>query len=338
MNTKLRIVHCANFNEAKNGSMFYSQDRKISHGLIKNGHFVYDFSYRTIAKNLSLFNTKKLGAKKMNQALMKTIENIKPDLLLLGKCEIVFDETLKKLKEIYPSMKISMWWVDAFYKTEHINNKLPYLDAFFATTSPNYFKKLFTNRTNFYYMPNICDDSFESLKAFQYKNYKYDLIFIGRKDDERKNFLDKLLLLKEIQFKIFGDTSESLVFGQNYFEKISKARMALNYSRHNEIPLYSSDRVVQLLATGVLVFSPNIPEFKTIFTENELVYFDDFDDFKNKLFYFNNNEQERITIAKTGWKKAHESYNSKRITQFLLESIFGKEFSCNYEWKELKVN
>ena len=67
----LRIVHCGIFNEFDNGNFFYGLERKISHGLHQNGHFVYDFSYRDWEKNLRFFGVKNSGLKKMNQKLIE---------------------------------------------------------------------------------------------------------------------------------------------------------------------------------------------------------------------------------------------------------------------------
>ena len=206
-------------------------------GLIRNGHFVYDFSYREIAKNSTFLKRKKLGAKKMNEKLLETISNIEPDLLLLGHSELVYTSTLKKIKESFPHIKIAMWWVDPFDRIAHINERLPYLDAFFATTSPDYYKQFFTNRTNFFYMPNMCDDSIETLKAFENKKYDYDLIFIGRNDDNRKDFINKLSSMEEIDFKIFGDNRNSLIFGQIFLNTITKSPFCTELTIGNPSPI-----------------------------------------------------------------------------------------------------
>ena len=318
----LKVVHCANFSESKLGQVFYSIDRKITNGLIRNGHFVYDFSYREVAKNSTFLKRKKLGTKKMNQKLIDTIINIKPDLLLLGHSELVYTSTLKKIKESFPDIKIAMWWVDPFDRIVHINDRLPYLDTFFATTSPKYYKQFFTNRTNFEYMPNMCDNSIETSKAFENKAYEYDLIFIGRSDDNRKDFINKLFEIEELDFKIFGNNKKSLIFGQDFLDTIAKSKMAINYSRYNDIPLYSSDRIIQLLGQGCLVFSPKIPEFDTLFTEEEIVYFNDFDDLKEKLIFYKNNEKKRLEISKKGWEKAHRFFNSSVVTEKMVTNIF----------------
>lgn len=321
MNT-LKILHCANFSESKFGQVFYSIDRKISNGLIRNGHFVYDFSYREVAKNLTFFKSKKLGAKKMNVKLLQVLENLQPDLLLLGHTELVSTDTLKIIKQKYPIIKIVMWWVDPFDNISHINSRLPYLDAFFATTSPEYYKNKFVNKTNFYFMPNVCDNSIETLKSFENNTFDYDLIFIGRKDDKRKEFVEKLACIKDLNFKVFGDSRDTLIFGQNFLDTISNSKMTINYSRYNNIPLYSSDRIIQLLAQGTLVFCPKIPNFEELFSENEVIYFDDFDDLKIKIQFFKDNDEKRIEISKNGWLKAHKEFDSQVITNIMLKQIY----------------
>ena len=63
---------------------YYSGNHKISNGLIRNGHNVYDFSYRDIARKEALLKIKSLGITKMNQRLIETVSAVQPDLLLLG--------------------------------------------------------------------------------------------------------------------------------------------------------------------------------------------------------------------------------------------------------------
>jgi glycosyltransferase involved in cell wall biosynthesis len=333
----LKILHCANFSESKYGQVYYSIDRKISNGLIRNGHFVYDFSYREVSKNLTFFKRKKIGSKKMNNKLLETIKNLQPDLLLLGHTELVELSTLRFIKKYYPNIKIAMWWVDPFDNSSHINERLPFLDCFFATTSPSYFSRLFTNKTKFLYLPNVCDLSIENLKCYENNNFSNELIFIGRKVESRKKFLEGIEILNKCDFKIFGNDKNSLILGNEFYKTIADSKMALNLSRYNNISLYSSDRIIQLLACGILVFSPNIPDMKKLFTDEEVVYFDNLEDLKEKIYYFNTNDEQRIAISKKGRKKAHKSYNCTRVTKFMIEEIFNENYSEEYEWKDEKI-
>lgn len=319
----MKIIHCANFSEQRNGSVYYAIDRKLSNGLIRNGHFVYDFSYRDLARCSTFFKSKKFGRKKVNQKLIESIDNILPDVVLLGHSELIEDETLAQIKSKYPQIKIAMWWVDPFDKIDHIHTRLSYLDAFFATTGTSKLQEIFPKfKSKLFFFPNPCDSSVEIHKSFENKEYSYDVLYVGRSDDRRKEFIDRLRGLSDIKVGIFGDKKDNLIFGHGYFDLIASSKVALNFSRYNDIDKYSSDRIVQLTASGVLTMSPRIPNYETLFSDDEIVYFDDFDDFEKKLRFYLQNDDKRREIAQSGYIKAHESFNSTKVSKYMLKSIF----------------
>jgi len=331
----LKIVHCANFSESKYGAVYYAIDRKISNGLIRNGHFVYDFSYREVAKNSTFFKSKKFGVKNANNALLETLKNIEPDLLLLGHSELITIETLRTAKELYPQMKIAMWWVDWIYNLNNILERLELIDHFFITTDPkelqqtNLHQKLYEKCS---YLPNICDSSIDTCKAFENKNYEFDLLFIGRYDKEREKFIDFLKhSFSHLKLGFFGLTKETVLTGSHYIKTIGRSKIGINYSRKNDISMYSSDRIIHLLANGVLVFSPRIPNLETIIEEDEIVYFDDHEDFTCKLHYYLEHDEERIKMSKKGWVKAHQCFNERVITETMLNQIYTNAGYKKYE-------
>lgn len=72
----MRILHVVNFNLGKYGADLYAPDRKISAGLTRNGHFVYDFSYRDVCRNASIFRTIRFGAGQVNNKLVRACGNL----------------------------------------------------------------------------------------------------------------------------------------------------------------------------------------------------------------------------------------------------------------------
>jgi len=331
----MKILHIANFSWFNNASVYYAIDRKISNGLIRNGHFVYDFSYRDISRYSSWFKRKKLGVKAMNDSLLKTVNQLKPDIILFGHSELITIETIQKIKIDYPQIKIGLWWVDWLQNVQTIIERLPYLDTVFTTTGIAESKAvLSTNNTILAYIPNMCDSSIDTYKAFETKS-NYDIFYAGRYDNERKEMADRLQLLsKKYKIGLFGLNKKSILLGSKFIETIGKSKMAINFSRNNKLSLYSSDRIIQLAANGTLVFTPKIPGFEKIFTAEEVVYFDSLDDLENKIDYYLSNDNARIAITKSGYDRAHNSYDSKIVTKFMIETIVGLDYSQKYGWED----
>lgn len=332
----LRIVHCAHFSDSKLGAVYYAMDRKLSNGLIRNGHFVHDFSYREIAKNATFFKSKKWGFKKTNAALLETLKNIEPELLLLGHSELISIETLQEAKKRYPKMKIAMWWVDWIYNLNSIDEKITLLDHFFITSDPallNVTHLTASARAKCSYLPNLCDTSIDTYQAFERSSYDYDVIFIGRADKEREPFIHFLKNnFSHLKLGLFGLTKESIITGTAYLKTIGASKIGINYSRDNTMSMYSSDRIIHLMANGTLVFSPKIPNLDSIITHQDIVYFDNNEECKEKINYYLDHEAERKHLAAQGYHKAHTLFNEKRVTKFMLESVYNMTYSEAYEW------
>ena len=87
----MKILHIANFSIFKNDAVFYSTDKKISNGLIRNGHLVSDFSYRDISKINRVLGLKKIGINKMIKSLIISIDTKGKNLFEKNKA--IFNET-----------------------------------------------------------------------------------------------------------------------------------------------------------------------------------------------------------------------------------------------------
>lgn len=325
----MRILHVANFGDLKYGEYYYSTDHKISLGLIRNGHYVYNFSYRDIARCESWLKSTRFSCNIPNAKLIQTCKNLRPNLLLLGHSETITSETLAEIKKDNSDLKIAMWYVDALFtpgKTDYISARLPFLNVFFCTTSGLLLDQFTNINTVTKFFPNIVDHSIESEKAFENSDYDWDMIYCGRDSDltERSRFLLDLfnLLKNDFKVKYFGCLGNELISGHEYVKNLARSRMSINLNRRNDIELYSSDRIAQLTGNGLLTFCPNIPGFRSLYTDEEIIYFDDIDDLVAKFRHYKNDPNEMQKIARNGWLKSHQKYNSQRVTQFMLDTIF----------------
>ena len=208
LNKKLKIVHCTSFTDFKNGSVFYANDRKITYGLMENGHMVYQFSFRDIAKVHRKFGIKKIGIYKMNQDLVETCYNIQQDILLLGKAETVSIEALQKIKKNHPKILIVQWFVDHLERENSLFfERFNYIDYFFQSSDFNFQElSLKYKNTKFCYLPYITDEVFEQYLQLE---KEYDVIYIARdhKEDVRYKFavmLDEFCKKENIKLKMYG--------------------------------------------------------------------------------------------------------------------------------------
>lgn len=340
----LKIVHCGIFNEFDDGNFFYGLERKISHGLHQNGHFVYDFSYRDWERNLRTLKIKNSGLTKMQEKLIKICQNVGADLLLIGKGEKIETSTLKAIKRALPNIKIAIWYVDHLNEKENFWQNLGEIDAFFYANALN-LQNLSSKYKNakFAFFPNISDSAFD--RAYDLPK-KHDVIYISRdyKEDNRHKFaslLDEYCKKNGINHKIYASLGNECVFGDEFFKAIASSKIAINFNRDDEIEcenskklLGASDRMAQFMGAGVCTFSPCIAGFESFFEDGkEIVYFKNPSDCFAKISKYLSDDK-YASIAKAGQEKALNLANAKRVSNFMIELVFGLEFSQNYEWSD----
>lgn len=328
----MKIIHCAPFNiVSKVGAALYSNPVKISLGLIQNGYFVHNFDYRDLARYFSIFKNKKNGAGKMNQLFLKCIDSIAPDLIIFGHAELIFEETFHRIKK--KNIKMIFWYNDMildshFYPVSHL------FDLVLITGAGEILNQLEVFNNKSFFLPNPVDTSIEKYTSFE-NIQQYDLLFSGRSDSNRKDlirFIDSNLT--KLNVKHIGQTRDTTVLGEEYFQLIANSKICLNHSR-NEYMIYkwyTSDRLMHILGNGSFCLSRTIIDGEDFF-EDKLDYYKDFEEMKLKILYYLENSQERIN--KTRWlhSRVHELFNAKRVSKYILD-LLNQDTSQlkTYEW------
>ena len=177
-NNKLKILHITNFNQRFNGRLHYNTGKRLNNGFIRLGHNVLTISDRDII-NQSKKITDIKGTITLQNSILESAKNFKPDIIILGHADSVSFNTLEKLKN--SNVQISQWFLDPITKygpdyqinKKRILNKNKIIDASFLTTDPN---SLDFKIKNSFFMPNPCDISFEILENYNFNN-KNDIFF-----------------------------------------------------------------------------------------------------------------------------------------------------------------
>ena len=345
LKSKLKIIHITNFNERHNGRLFYNTGKRINNGLVRLGHSVLEFSDRDILSNHRKLNDLN-GAKHLNKKLLTVIGNYIPDLIILGHADLIDIKTLKLIKEHYPQIKISQWFLDRMDSKWILNkkrflDKIDVMDASFCTTDPGILK--FAKIKPIYYIPNPVDQSFEILNNYTYKNLKSDVFFalshgVHRgvlkkgKFDERELFLKELTnKLPNIKFDMYGIENKQPVWADNFTKALSQSKIALNLSQGSGSKYYTSDRFAQLIGNGLLVMIDRKTKFSDFFNNDEIVTYKNISDLSKKIEKYSNDDALRQKIAKKGRNKYFKFFNSTIVAEF----IINKSLNINkkYFWE-----
>ena len=347
-NKKLRILHVTNFNVRHNGRLFYNTGRRINNGLLKLGHTVQTLSDRdTVSQERKISDVN--GSKSLNVKFLEIVGNFKPNLIILGHADAISNDTIQKIRNFYPSIRFSQWFLDKMdNKAWSINRdrflkKIEYLDCSFCTTHPNSLKNL--KNKNIFFIPNPVDEMFENLELYKNKHHKYDLFFalshgVHRgtlkkgKTDNREIFLNKLInSSNEIRFNIFGIKDNQPIWAENFKNELSKAKMALNLSQGEPLKFYSSDRISQLIGNGILTFVDRKTRLNKIFKDDEVIFYSGVKDLTKKIIKYKNLDKLRNKIAKKGMMKYHKHMNSASVASYIINKSLNLKYKIKYFWE-----
>jgi len=348
INKSLRILHVTNFNERHDGRLFFNTGRRLNNGFIRLGHSVLEFSDRDIVKHYKSIKDYS-GAKTLNEKLINTVYNYKPDLLIFGHADLIKVNTLAYLKDNYRNLKIAQWFLDPLIKNgpdysknrSRILDKIEFTDSNFITTSPDVLNFL-PKKKKCLFMPNPTDPSFEVLNNFENNYCSMDVFFalshgVHRgilkkgKYDERADFVNRLVeLTPNVKFDLYGLDNVQPIWADSFLKAISNSKMGVNLSRGEPIKYYSSDRITQLIGNGLLTFIHKNTLFNNFFNNDEIIFYSDISNLSEKIQKYAKDDKQRRKIAKRGKLKYMKYFNSSVVAEY----IINKTFDNNYKKKK----
>ncbi len=334
----MKIVHASNFSLRENGANFYAMPYKLSNALTRLGHFVFNYSDRDVASANPL-RIRELGVGRANRKLAGVCAEVRPDLLLVGHCSIIRPETVAAIRADNPGLRIAHWNCDGLFVAENLARLqllAPLVDASFVTTAGEDLRAVIARGGRVCFMPNPLDSAIETLRVFEREDVPNDLVFLtgfNSYDREKLEYCDAIKArLPGLAFDVHGLYDIPGVYGAQLFETLANAKMGLNISKRNDVHLYSSDRMAQLMGCGLLTLIDKRTRFDEIFGADELVTYEGADDLIGKIDYFRKHDAERKRVAENGWRKAHDIFAATRVAQWIVDVTFGRPPSQAYAW------
>lgn len=312
---------------------------KLLHGFIRLGCNVQVFNDREAARGSTPLLSSRAGRAAANRKLLATAKNFRPDLLLLGHTDLIANETLEAMRAAVPDLRIAYRNVDALTDAKNrarLRHRADTVDAIFVTTGAPIHGLPAGSRAAVYFMPNPVDPAIDTGRGFARSNQPHDLFFaMGtlHGSDERLGFVRALLArLPTLRADIRGAGERQAVRGADYLDAMADSRMGLSISRPDNVYLYASDRMSQLLGNGLLTFQARSSGFQDLFRDDEIAFYDGLDELTDKLRFFADHDAARRKTAEAGWRAAHAMFASHRVAKYILERSFAQPLSESYPW------
>ena len=295
-----KINHISNFNLIRlKGCFQVGFPFKISNGLIRNGYAVFNYPDRDLCRMFGFGHQNWFAKRKLNQHLVDYCKVMEPDALFIGHADLIENETILKIKEMFPQLKVLQWSCDwivpqmAERNIKAIQSKLDVADVnLISTGDKNLLKQFKTGKNRVGYVPNMADDALETGRAFETENLPYDIMLCantGRrqfcgKDEELEDIItESTNKIENLRWKLAGLNGQPPLNGFEYIRALGQSAMGLNLSRVNDVYLYSSDRLIHSLANGQLVFLDKRNGFQDIFRDDEVVFYETKEEFYEKV-------------------------------------------------------
>ncbi len=339
-----KVLHISNFNEKNNHRLFnISIATKLTNGFIRNKCDVINFSYRNYLSQKIFPN--------LDNDILDVSKNYKPDLILLGHNNILKNETLQIFKD--EKKKIALWYEDHVVNygpnwknnLDLIEKNHDLIDHYFITTHPSVIKtRIKKNKLN--YLPIPVDENIENLKIYKNK-YRYKDLFFAlshgvnfgglRKDskDEREIFLSKLIENgKDINFHILGINGDKPKWNYDFYKEMMICKMSLNLSRGKPLKFASSNRIASYMGNGILTFINKKVKFQEIFSEDEMVFYENENDLILKILELRKDISKINRISRNGRNKYFKIFNNLIISDSIISKTLGSTPKYRYEWEK----
>ncbi len=321
------------------GRVRVSPERTLFNGLIRANHKVEVFSDRDIAQFAAPLGLKPLGRAAANRRLLEMCENFRPEMLLVGHADIISNATLDAARKILPGVRVALRNVDPLFDEANvakIKARMGVVDAIFVTTSGEPLKQFQTASNIVAYIPNATDSAVEDDDNSTRTDFEWDLIFcgVGNVTDTRYRLIENLhaALGSDVRFASFGMHGRAAIWGREYEHLLTTTKMGLSLNRFEGWPLYSSDRIAQLMGNGILAFVSAESGLQTFFSDDMLGFFTDAADLAAKVTAFNSDDARRRAVAAKGRAFYTEHFSAARIGSFIVETTMGKTYSHDYIW------
>jgi hypothetical protein len=350
--SSMKILHVSHQQYKYLGARNYLYPVRINNGFVRNGHEVYWFSDRDVARASSWLHSRSTGKGPCNKKFLQACRNFQPDLIAMQNADILTPETIAEARRILPNAAVFQYFIDTLSLDRNVRNirrKADVVDMSFVTTAGDVLQRVSAGRKNTAFVPNPVDASIDRARCHERQDLEYDVFFAGHIGDEwqstssLRNRAWSILStrMSDIACAFHSQDVHGYLYGADLIDKMTRARIGLNFSQQHrdarpgngsELYFYSSDRIGLFQGNGLLVFSPADFDLAELYGDDTLVEVANEDDFVEKLTFYLANDDQRRRVARAGYERSHAEFNERLVARYMIEATLETPFSHPYAW------
>jgi hypothetical protein len=343
----MRILVVGNAGEREPGRRYYSVERKLANGFVRNGHSVLFFSDRDVARAGTIWRSSRAGRGAAQAKFLEAVRNFAPQAIVFMHACLIATDTFAEVK----GARLAQVCVDPLFREVNVGflrDRARVTHATFVTTGGAALRRFSLGENVSAFIPNPVDPSIEDLRNFEREDLVDDVFFAanagGDREDDVRRATPRLMKAAGLACSFHGFDGNAGVYGAAYFERLGQARMGLNLNSDRaetatqpapaeELHLYSSDRVSQLLGCGLATLSFRVNGLMELFEDGrEMAFADTPEAMVEAALRCRRDEAARRRIAEAGWRKAHAEFNERRVAAFIEDTVFQRAPSHAYAW------
>ena len=116
-----------------------------------------------------------------------------------------------------------------------------------------------------------------------------------------------------------GVSNHEPKWNYDFYDELSKCKIALNLSRGKPLKYTSSNRIASLIGNGIYTFIDEKTKFSDFFDNDEMGFYTSINDLGSKIEKMLRNPNKIDHYAKRGKKRYFELFNSKKITKEIID-------------------
>ncbi|MDX2258884.1 MAG: glycosyltransferase [Hyphomicrobiaceae bacterium] len=323
-------------NQKYGGGFFYATHRRLVAGFTRAGHFVYPYSDRDTADYA--FGVRALGRRLANTRLVDIARDLQPDLLVLLLSYLITPDTIRRLREVVPHLKVAAISIDDIGH-ERPATQFRYLlacaDIGFATTGGATLARFATERP-VAFIPNPIDVSIDAGEAYATprEERQHDVLFACHQPevDPRWRFVADLrqrLADLPLRWGLYGNFIDKPLKGDAYLRALAASAIGLSLNRRDG-DLYASDRMAHFLGNGLLLATPRASGYGAHFGDDEMLLFDRLDDLAAGIERALGRGEPWRTMAAAGRRRALATMEATSVCRFIADLTLGRSPAADW--------